>query len=368
MFAWPRPAWSSRLAPARTDFSYRGKIANMSDPAELKALILHLAEKLGFAAAGIAPAAPAAHAGRFRRFLALGCQADMAWLSREPDRRCDVRSLLAGATSVICLACSYAPPADQDPASHVVRYARGQDYHKVLTKRCRELAANLAKVAPDMTYRICVDTAPLLERELAAAAGLGWIGRNGCLIHPHFGSYLLLAEIVTSLPLPPDEPQARRCGSCRACLDACPTAAFTEDGLVDARRCLSYLTLEHRRDIPEQFRRPMGQRVFGCDACQQACPFNRRCPPGDTQLRGPSELATTPLMEMLLWTHADWDRLTRGTAARRAKFEIFLRNAALAAGNGDVDRARPALERLSRHASPVVAQAAQWALRQASGV
>ena len=337
----------------------------MSGPAELKSLILHRAEELGFVRAGIAAMAPAAHAGRFRRFLELGCQADMAWLAHRPDRRCDVRALLDGAASVICLACSYAPPADDDTPGHIARYARGRDYHRALAGRCRKLVADLASAAPQLRCRICVDTAPLLERELAASAGLGWIGRNGCLIDARLGSYLLLAEIVTNLPLPPDEPQLGRCGSCRACLDACPTAAFVEDALVDARRCLSYLTIEHRQAIPQEFCRPMGRRVFGCDLCQQVCPFNRHVPPGDAELRGPSELARASAIEMLLWTQADWDRLTRGTAARRAKFEMFLRNAALAAGNGDAERAYPALERLARHAQPMVAQAANWALRQA---
>ncbi len=336
----------------------------MRDPAELKSVVLRLAGKLGFCRAGIAPAGVAAHAARFRHFLERGYHGDMAWLDRDPDRRCDVRNLLPGAASVICLACSYAPDPADAPTETIARYARGRDYHAVLTGRCRQLAGELETLAPGTASRICVDTAPVLERELAASAGLGWIGRNGCLIDPHCGSYLLLAEIVTSLPLPPDDPLSGQCGSCRACVEACPTAAIRQDALVDARRCVSYLTIEHRRNIPEPLCRAIGRRVFGCDACQRVCPYNRRAPAGDEELRGPNELATATVTDMLLWTGGDWDRMTRGTSARRAKYEMFLRNAAVAAGNGADPAARAALAHLARHPAAMVADAARWALRR----
>jgi len=340
----------------------------MSGPAELKALIRRLAGELGFCLCGVAPAAPAAHAPRFRRFLERGCHADMAWLDRDPDARCDVRNMLDGAASVICLACSYAPVPGAPAAGHIARYARGRDYHRVLKARAGRLAAELEKVAPHLRTRICVDTAPVLERELAASAGLGWIGRNGCLVNRQFGSYLLLAEIVTNLPLPADDPQPSRCGSCRACVDACPTGAIRDDGLVDCRRCLSYLTIEHRRGIDEAFRQAVGGRVFGCDTCQEVCPYNRRAPAGDAELRGPTELAAAGVLEMLLWTGGDWDRLTRDSAGRRATFEMYLRNAALAAGNGPGAAARPALEHLAGHPASMVAEAARWALGRLRGV
>ncbi len=340
----------------------------MSRPAELKALVLRVAGDLGFCRVGIAPAAPAAHAGRFRRFLELGYHADMGYLARAPDRRCDPRNLLEGAKSVICLACSYAPLPGEDTPGHVARYARGRDYHRALAGRCRKLLAELSRAAGELACRICVDTSALLERELAASAGVGWIGRNGCLIDARFGSYLLLAEIVTNLPLAPDDPQPNRCGSCRACVQACPTGAIRDDALLDARRCVSYLTIEHRRGIPAEFRAAIGECVFGCDLCQQVCPFNRYCPPGDAELRGPSALAGTPVVEMLLWTGVDWDRLTRGTAARRAKLEMWLRNAAVAAGNGGCEEAAPALERLARRDERALADAATWALGRLQGI
>jgi epoxyqueuosine reductase len=329
---------------------------------ELKALITELAGALGFARVGIAPARPSTQADRFHEFLALGYQADMAYLARNGEARCDVRSVLAGAASVICVAASYAPDPCGEGTEHIARYARGRDYHRVLRSRCRSLVAELSRAEPNLAARICVDTAPVLERDLAAAAGLGWIGRNGCLINREFGSYLLLAEIVTNLPLAPDEPVPKRCGTCRACVDACPAGAIRESGLVDSRRCVSYLTIEHRGRIPEELRGAMGRWVFGCDLCQEACPFNRRAPAGDAELRGPSELARTPLGAMLDWTHEDWDRATRATAARRAKYEMFLRNAAIAAGNARDPALRAPLARLLRRGSPVLVEAARWAL------
>lgn len=339
----------------------------MNDPSEIKSLITSLAGELGFVCAGVAPVEMRSGAERFGRFLKQGYHGTMSFLSREPERRCDVRQMLpesADAGSVICLAASYAPAGDEDASGHIARYARGRDYHRLLRKRCDRLVAELSASLPHLQARICVDTAPLLERELAAAAGLGWIGRSGCLIDSRFGSYLLLAEIVVNLSLPPDKPVKNRCGSCRACVDACPSGAIQDDGLVDARRCVSYLTIEHRGSIPESLRGACGRWVFGCDICQEVCPFNRKAPPGDAELRGPTALALTPLAEMLRWEPADWDRTTRGSSARRATCEMFLRNAAVAAGNSP-DRAwRSALEGLARHESPVVADAAQWALKQ----
>ncbi len=336
----------------------------MVTPVELKSLMLRLAGELGFARAGVAPAGVSDRAEGFRRFIDLGLHGEMTYLSRDPAGRCDPRKLLDGAASVICLAASYAPGADEDSPSAIARYARGRDYHRLLRSRCRRLLTELTMAEPNLTGKVCVDTAPVLERDLAAAAGLGWIGRNGCVIDAEMGSYLVLAEIVTNLPLPPDRPQQSRCGSCRACIDACPTGAICADGLVDSRRCVSYLTIEYRGEIPEELRGGCGAWVFGCDVCQEVCPYNRpgRAPPGDTELTRRSVLARTGAAAVLGWSQADWERMTRGSAARRAKWEMFLRNAAIAVGNARDASARPALERLGEHGSPVVAQAARWAL------
>ncbi len=334
----------------------------MADAAELKSLVLRLAGELGFVRAGVAAAAVSDRADRFGRFIDEGLHAGMTYLARDVSARCDPTRLLEGAASVICLAASYAP-AD-DPPSAIARYARGRDYHRLLRKRCRKLADALAQAAGGARTKVCVDTSPLLERDLAAAAGLGWIGRNGCLIDAECGSYLLLAEIVTDLPLAPDEPVANGCGPCRACIDACPTGAIRAGGLVDSRRCASYLTIEHRGEIPPEFAGGCGRWVLGCDACQEVCPYNRQkgLPSGDAELRGPSQLARTPAAAMLDWTADDWDQLTRGSAARRAKLAMFLRNAAIAAGAAGDRSALPALERLAGHESAAVAAAARWAI------
>ncbi len=347
----------------------------MVDPSEIKSLIVRLAGELGFVRVGVAPADAPVGDERFRRFLAMGYHGQMSWLAKEPDRRCDVRELLDepdDGICVICLAASYAPADDAD-TGHIARYARGRDYHRLLRKRCRKIVAGLSDtVGENLHARICVDTAPILERDLAAAAGLGWIGRNGCLIDAQYGSYLLLAEIVVNLPLEADGPVKNRCGSCRACVDACPTGAIQDDGLVDSRRCVSYLTIEHREAIPESLRGPCGQWVFGCDICQEVCPYNRGVPPGDAELRGPdfgelsraTDLALATPAEIIRWEWSDWDRATRGSSARRAKYEMFLRNAAIALGNAPDPTSRDALENLARHESPIVAEAATWALKQ----
>ncbi len=339
----------------------------MVDPSEIKSLIVRLAGESGFVRVGIAPGDTPLGSERFRRFLAMGYHGKMSWLAREPERRCDVRGMLdepGDEVCVICLAASYAPSGDDAEAGHIARYARGRDYHRLLRKRCRKIVAELSGIVPDLHARICVDTAPILERDLAAAGGLGWIGRNGCLIDAQFGSYLLLAEIVVNLSLPADKPVKNRCGSCRACLEACPSGAIQDDGLVDSRRCVSYLTIEHRESIPESLRRACGQWVFGCDVCQEVCPYNRDVPAGDAELRGPMALASATPDEIIRWEWADWDRATRGSSARRAKYEMFLRNAAIALGNTPDQASRDALERLTRHESPIVAEAATWAIKQ----
>ncbi len=334
----------------------------MADSAALKDLIVHLAGQAGFVRVGIAPAGPSPRGRRYREFLARGYHAGMGYLARNASARCDPREVLPGARSVICLAASYAPGPAERSSGHIARYARGRDYHRLLRKRCRRLLQALVREVPGLRAKVCVDTSPLLERDLAAAAGLGWIGRNGCLVDARFGSYLLLAEIVTDLPLEPDRPVPNGCGDCRACVRACPAGAITPEGLVDSRRCVSYLTIEHRGEVPEELRSALGTNVFGCDLCQEVCPHNRGVGPGDADLRGPSDLARASLAEILGWDEAAWDRLTRGSAGRRARHEQYLRNAAIAAGNAADASLRAPLRRLARRAEPVVAEAARWAL------
>jgi epoxyqueuosine reductase len=299
---------------------------------------------LGFARLGVASSHPVEHADVFREWLAQDYHAQMSYMARNVKKRLCPAQLVEGARSVLCLAISYAPGGEEtgptpshppaDARAFVARYARGRDYHRILKSRCYALMDRIRSVEPTFRGRAFVDSAPVAERSLAAAAGLGWIGRNGCLIAPGLGSYVLLCEIVSNLDLPPDAPLEGGCEGCNACVRACPTGALLGGGLVDARRCVSYLTIEHRGSICTDLRRGLGHRVFGCDRCQEACPHNHCVPAGDpelTALRTP--LHDLPLAELLDWTETDWDQATRGSPIRRAKYHALLRNAAVASGN-----------------------------------
>ncbi len=301
---------------------------------EITAVVKKLAMEVGFARVAIASVDAELHAERFRAWLAGGYHADMAYMRRNVEERFAPRLVVDGARSVICLAAAYGRRRRLRGDAFVAGYARGRDYHKVLTKRCRGLMDRIREIAGEFQGRAFVDSGPVAERALAAAAGLGWIGRNGCLVAPGLGSYILLCEIICNLALVPDRPIASQCADCDACVSACPTGAIMEEGLVDCRRCISYLTIENRGEIAPGLRPLMGTRVFGCDTCQEVCPHNREVPAGDTELAatGPP-LGGARIADILSWRAEDWDRATRGSATRRATHEMFLRNAAVAAQN-----------------------------------
>jgi epoxyqueuosine reductase len=312
-------------------------------PAEKTTLVKRLGLGLGFDLVGIAQAAPNPRAPYYREWLAAGHAGSMRYLQRNVQLREDLAHLLAGARSVICVALNYhrrSPPGetlDDRRAGRVASYALGVDYHRVLRGMLDELVVKLREqVGERFEGRVFVDTGPVPERELAAAAGLGWIGKNTMLLHERLGSYLFLAEAITTLELEPDSPSADRCGSCTRCLDACPTKALTAPYHLDARRCISYLTIEHRDEIPVEFHEPMGQWVFGCDICQHVCPFNRHAPmaehPEITADRIPEYL---PLLDLVRLRSGEYRRLTEGTAARRAGRNMWRRNAAIALGNAE---------------------------------
>ncbi|MCJ7543399.1 MAG: tRNA epoxyqueuosine(34) reductase QueG [Phycisphaerae bacterium] len=333
---------------------------------DLAGAIKDLARRAGFLAAGIAPAGPVAQATRLHAWLERGYCADMDFMRRNLAQRCCPAELVRGARSVICLAASYAPPPGADRDGMVARYARGADYHKVLKRRSAALVQAIRAIEPGFLGRAFVDSGPVMERSLAAAAGLGWTGRNGCVFVDGAGSYCVLAEIVCNLPLPADSPQPGRCGDCRACVAACPTGALHDDGLVDARRCISYLTIEHRGTIDPSLWPRMGVRLFGCDACQAVCPHNRDLPAGDSELAGAAPLGGAGLVEVFTWPEAHWRQATAGSATRRATHEMFLRNAILAAGNsGDASLAAPL--RAIQGSAPHWAELAGWALARLSG-
>jgi epoxyqueuosine reductase len=323
----------------------------------------------GFDRAGVAALSPSAHGEAYLRWLARGDQAGMGYLERRVEARLDPASLLPGARSALCVALQYWPLSSEDagPAGdlwpRVARYARGRDYHEVMGERLAELARRIDGELPGTGTRAYVDTGPVLERELAARAGLGAVGKNTNLLHPEGGSWFLLGELLTTLDLDPDVPLADLCGSCTRCLDACPTGALPEPYRLDANRCISYWTIEHRGAIPESVREGLGDWVFGCDVCQEVCPWNAAPPAADhPDLALPPARSELDLAGLLALPREEYVERFRGSPMKRAKLAGLKRNAALAMGNRGDPRHLPALARALDDPEPEVAEAAGWAL------
>jgi len=342
-----------------------GRIRIMSCVRDLKDLVKSLAREAGFARVGVAPADPVPRSEDFRKWIGCGYHGDMEYMKRNLSKRVSPVRLVPGARSVISLAVSYAPDKESTPSeSLIARYARGRDYHRVLKRRCHRLMDRIREVDGEFEGRAFVDSAPVMERSLAALAGLGWIGKNGCLVVPGLGSYVVLCEIICNLPLEPDAPVGSQCYDCAKCVEACPTSAFVADASLDARRCVSYLTIEHRGQIDPKLRELMGIRIFGCDRCQEVCPFNQDVPAGDAELVGQSPpLGGAGLRDILTWDPEDWDTATRGSATRRANYDMFLRNAVIAAANSANYSLIPILELLSSRL-PQIRDLIQWALHR----
>jgi epoxyqueuosine reductase len=310
-------------------------------PDEKTSLVKSLAAALGFDRVGVTPARPLERAAYYRHWLARGHASSMGYLHRNVDLRCDPAQILPGAKSIVCTAVSYKrvepPPADRaaGPTGRVSGYARGRDYHVVLRGMLEALRREMQRaIDTPFESRAFVDTGPLIERELAAAAGLGWIGKNTMLMHERLGSFLFLGEIATTLELAPDGPATDHCGTCTRCLDACPTNAFPAPYQLDASRCISYLTIEHRGDVQPDLARQTGDWVYGCDVCQDVCPFNAKAPLGrGAELAEERIPARVPLVPLTALTSGDYRRLTEGTAARRASRQMWQRNAAVALNN-----------------------------------
>jgi epoxyqueuosine reductase len=305
--------------------------------AEIKA---HARDVLEFDLVGITTADPLPGGDRLARWVKRGSHGDMRYMADTAAVRGDPRRFLPGARSVICVAMSYHGPGDESSLEGsgdnvaVARYARRRDYHKPLRARLVRLGRFLSERAPAAAWRPAVDTAPLLEKELAQRAGLGWIGKNTCLINRNLGSELLLGELVTDVALPPDEPETDHCGTCRACLDACPTGAFDGPRRLDARRCIAYATIEHRGDaLPAVVLPGLGHRLFGCDVCQAVCPWNRKAPPTCARALATREgLARLTGSQLERLDESGWARVSAGTPLRRLDFRRFRRNlAAIAA-------------------------------------
>jgi epoxyqueuosine reductase len=336
-------------------------------------VLVRLAEQSGLDLVGAAPVGPARSLEAYRAWVEAGYAGGMDYLTRPEavTRRADPRRILPAARSILVVGATYAgaPPPPLAPLhGRVARYAWGEDYHRWLLGRLRDLVSRIEAVAGPFPSRCYVDTGPILEREWAQAAGLGWLGKNSTLIHPRLGSYLFLGVALVGLEVEPTPPESLpSCGTCNRCLEPCPTGALVAPGLLDARRCLSYLTIEHRGAIPEALRPALGERLFGCDRCQEVCPWNRRSPGPDSSVAAPPH-ATLYLPDLLTLDAEGFRARFRRTPIWRATPEGLARNAAVVLGNLGDPQALPLLERtLQEHPSSLVREHAAWAVGRLQG-
>ena len=343
----------------------------------MKTAIRERARELGFDACQFTTARPPDSAAQFQRWLEAGRHGQMAWLERNARKRIEPGQVLAAARSIITLGVSYAGPASEKLrvgnaecstgaacVGEIARYARFADYHQVAGARLKSLTEYVNRLGGGATRSLWyVDTGPLLERDLAQRAGLGFIGKHTNLISRKLGNWFFLAEIITTLELPPDAPEKNRCGSCRRCLDACPTAAITAPFQLDARRCISYLTIELKGAIPVEWRAAVGNRIYGCDDCLAVCPWNRFARAG--AMMGEHRragLEAPDLVELLSLDDAGFQARFAGTPIMRAKRRGFLRNVCVALGNVGDARALPALQRAASDPEPLIVEHALWAI------
>jgi epoxyqueuosine reductase len=337
-------------------------------PQAIKDAIRAKARDLDFDAVGFAAPEIGDAGRRLDRFLAAGWHGDMAWLAAKRERRADPRVLWPQARTVVVLGLNYGPafdplrPLERRERGTISAYAQGRDYHDIVKARLKRLAGWLQS-AHGGEAKVFVDTAPVMEKPLAERAGLGWQGKHTNLVSRALGSWLFLGEIFTTLDLPPDAREQDHCGSCRACLDICPTRAFPAPYQLDARRCVSYLTIEHKGPIPREFRAAMGNRIYGCDDCLAVCPWNKFAAQTQEYAFLPrAELTAPRLADLAQLDDASFRRLFAGSAVKRTGRDRFLRNVLIALGNSGDRAAVPAVERRLADASPLVRGAAVWAL------
>ncbi len=328
-----------------------------------------IAAALGFDDCRIAAVTgPAAHAAAYQEWIAAGEYGDMAYMAKAPSRRADPREVLPGVRAVVTVALNYhrpAPPPRMDDGARgrIARYAWGDDYHDVMDGKLRDLAGALTEMGGEQ--KLYVDTGPVLERDWASAAGLGWNGKSTVQIHTQLGTWTFLGEILTTLELAPDAPSRDHCGHCTRCIVACPTAAITAPHHVDARRCISYLTIEHKGAIPEEFRRAIGDRIYGCDECLDVCPWNRFAKDSrEAAFAARPFVAGWLLREFLALTDEGFRELFRWSPIRRIKRPAFLRNVCVALGNVGDAADLPALEAAAAGAEALVAEHAMWAVNE----
>jgi len=329
------------------------------------ALIKTRARELGLDVCGITSAGPSQHAAFYEQWAAEGKAGEMQWMTREPERRADPGKVLAGARSIIVAGLNYWQPQPKG-RGRIARYALGEDYHHVLLEKLEALAAEI--VSEGAAAKIYVDTGPVLEKPLAARAGLGWQGKSTMLINTKLGPWLFLGEIITTLELEPDAPQRDHCGSCSRCITACPTGAITAPYQLDARRCIAYLTIELKGSIPEELRPLIGDRVYGCDECLDVCPWNRFAQTTREArfLAKPGEDSSSrdSLHELLEISQAEFKRRFTRSPILRVKRRGLLRNVCVVLGNIGTADDLPALRRAEQHEEPLVREHASWAVRE----
>ncbi len=350
--------------------------SEQTDPVALARRIVELAREFGFQRCGISGIELGEDEAHLRDWLSQGLYGSMDWMARHGDARSRPAELIPGTLRVISVGLDYGRRDDHEAwqtlgdgeRAYVARYALGRDYHKLMRQRLQRLATRIAEVVGPFGHRVFVDSAPVLERALARNAGLGWIGKHTCLIDKDGGSWFFLGEIYLDLPLPIDAPASAHCGSCTRCIDVCPTQAITAPYRLDARRCISYLTIEHDGPIPLELREPIGNRIFGCDDCQLVCPWNKFAKRTDEpDFRARNRLDEASLAELFAWTEAEFLQRSEGSAIRRSGHQRWLRNIAVALGNAPTTpEVIAALE--SRHDcdDALVREHVEWALERHS--
>ncbi|MEZ5461476.1 tRNA epoxyqueuosine(34) reductase QueG [Dokdonella sp.] len=347
------------------------------DYSRLSSRLQEWARELGFQQLGVAGVDLGADETHLLNWLDAGHHGEMDYMQSHGSKRSRPAELVPGTLRVISVRMDYLPSSARDgwevladpDSAYVARYAMGRDYHKLMRNRLQKLADRITGMVGPFGYRAFVDSAPVLERALARDAGLGWIGKHTCLINKDAGSWFFLGELYTDLPLPLDEPAKEHCGTCRRCIDICPTQAITGPYQVDARRCISYLTIELRGSIPLELRRPMGNRIFGCDDCQLICPWNKfskRSPEADFAVR--HDLDDSRLVELFGWSEEEFLKRTEGSAIRRTGHSGWLRNIAVALGNAPWSvEATDALAARRQHPDEMVREHVLWALQEQAG-
>jgi epoxyqueuosine reductase len=343
------------------------------NPADLTKALKAEALRVGFSSVGIARADSFDGRERLSDWLDLGWHGTMDWMASRADQRAAPQALWPDARSIVALAMSYAPTTDplalagEGGVGRFSVYAQGADYHDVVKRNLKAIARWLVETEP-CDVKVFVDTAPVMEKPLGQAAGIGWQGKHTNLVSRTHGSWLFLGSIFTTLDLEPDPPHADRCGSCNACQRACPTDAFPAPYQLDARRCISYLTIEHEGPIPHEFRRAIGNRVYGCDDCLAVCPWNRFAQAGQANraFLPRAELAAPALADLLALDGAAFRQAFAGSPIKRIGRDRMVRNAAIAAGNSRDASLAPILQKLAGDSSEVVAEAASWALAELS--